>query len=192
MLTAGLWSGGGPAPTGGTTTGTGFGAYNVGYSYSSGGGNVNITGSPDYGGRVRIVGDPGSGCSSNRYQQFNTAAFQGPLTSSDGLESPAGYLRGCFQSLLDLAIARNIRLGGSRNLQFRVEMFNAPNSAIVTNRNTTMNLASPSDPVTITNLPYDTAGNLIDSRSRPRGAGFGVATGYQNPRSVQALIRLSF
>ncbi len=33
----------------------------------NGGGNVNITGSPDYGGRVRIVGDTGSGCSSDPY-----------------------------------------------------------------------------------------------------------------------------
>jgi hypothetical protein len=33
---------------------------------------------------------------------------------------------------------------------------------------------------------------LIDSRSRPRGAGFGVATTYQNPRSVQMLIRFQF
>jgi hypothetical protein len=71
-------------------------------------------------------------------------------------------------------------------------MFNAPNQAIVTARNASMTLASPADPVTITNLPYDSSGNLIDSRSRPRGAGFGVATGYQAPRTVQGLIRFSF
>ena len=69
-----------------------------------------------------------------------------------------GYLRGCFQSALDLTIARNIRLGGARNLQLRVDMFNAPNQAIVTGRNTTMNLNNPADPTTITNLPYDAAG----------------------------------
>jgi hypothetical protein len=46
--------------------------------------------------------------------------------------------------------------------------------------------------VTITNLPYDAAGNAIDSRSRPRGAGFGVATGYQAPRSLQLQARFSF
>jgi hypothetical protein len=85
------------------------------------------------------VGDPGTGCSSNALQQFNTGAFQGPLPGSVGLESGADYLRGCFSSVLDLAIARNIRLGGSRNIQFRVDMFNAPNSAIITGRNTTMN-----------------------------------------------------
>ena len=184
---SGVWT----ASTGGIATGAG-GAYAIGYGYSAGGGNVNITGSPDYGGRVRIVGDTGSGCSSDPLRQFNAAAFQGPLPNSDGLESPAGYLRGCFQSAFDLAIARNFRMGGSRVLQLRVEMFNAPNQAIITARNSTINLASPTDPVTITNLPYDANGNVIDARSRPRGAGVGVATGYQAPRSVQALIRFSF
>ena len=71
-------------------------------------------------------------------------------------------------------------------------MFNAPNSAIITGRNTTMNLPSPNDPVTITNLPFDANGNLIDARSRPRGAGFGVANDYQDPRRVQVQIRFSF
>ena len=72
---------------------------------------------------------PAAAAASDMYRQFNAAAFQGPLTNSDGLESPAGYLRGCFQSALDLSIARNIRLGGARNLQLRVDMFNAPNAA---------------------------------------------------------------
>ena len=44
----------------------------------------------------------------------------------------------------------------------------------------------------ITNLPYDASGNLIPTLSLPRNAGFGVATLYQVPRSVQAQIRFSF
>jgi hypothetical protein len=167
-------------------------AYTVGFSYQSGGSSVNLTGSPDYAARVRIVGDPGAGCSSNTYQQFNTAAFQGPLVKSVGLESGNDYLRGCFSSVLDLAIARNIRLPKGRNIQLRVDMFNAPNEARITGRQTTMNLRSPSDPVTITNLPFDGNGTLIAARSLPRGAGFGVANGYQSPRTVQAQIRFSF
>jgi hypothetical protein len=177
---SGIWSG---------TTGA---AYTVGFSYQNGGSNVNLTGSPNYGARIRIVGDPGAGCSSDPLRQFNTAAFQGPLTGSVGLESGNSYLHGCFQSALDLAIARNIRLGGARNLQLRVDMFNAPNQAIITGRNTTINLSSPSDPVTATNLPFDASGNVIASRSLPRNAGFGVANAYQNPRTVQAQIRFSF
>jgi hypothetical protein len=169
------------------------GAYNVAQSYSSGGSSVNLTGSPDYGARVRIVGDPGSGCSSDMYRQFNASAFQGSLQTSDGLESPNGYLRGCFQSALDLTIARNIRLGGARNLQLRVDMFNAPNQAIITGRNSTMNLSNPGDPVTITNLPYDPAtGAILPARVRPSNAGFGQANAWQAPRTMQFQIRFSF
>jgi hypothetical protein len=161
-------------------------AYSVGFSYQNGGGNVNLTGSPDYGARAIVIGDPGEGCSGNPLQQFTTSVFQGPPVGSVGLESSNGYLRGCFTSAFDLAIARNIRIGGNR------EMFNAPNAAIITARNTTMNLESPSNPLTVTNLPYDTNGNVVASRSVPRGAGFGVATDYQNPRTVQVQVRFSF
>jgi len=177
---SGLWSG---------STGA---AYTMGFSYQNGTNNLNLTGSPDYAARIRVVGDPGSGCSKDLYRQFNTAAFQGPLTNSNGLESGTDYVRGCFQSALDLAIARNIHLGGRRNLQLRADMFNAPNQAIVTNRSTTANFASLADPAAITNLPFDAAGNLVASRATPRGNGFGVATAFQTPRTIQAQIRFSF
>jgi hypothetical protein len=170
-------------------------AYTVGYAYQNGGGNVNLTGSPDYGARVRIVGDPGRGCSKNVYQQFSPTAFEGPLYNSVGLESGAGYLRGCFLSTLDLSIARTIRLGAARTqrtVQLRVDLFNAPNSAIITGRATTINFPSPNDPVRITNLPYLADGTLNPTRSRPRGAGVGVATDYQDPRRVQVQARFSF
>ena len=177
---SGIWTGATGSP------------YAIGFSYQSGGTSTNLTGSPDYGARIRIVGDTGSGCSSDVYRQFNTAAFQGALVGSVGLESGNAYMKSCFLSVFDLAIARNIRLGGNRQIQLRADMFNAPNSAIITNRNSTVSLASPSDPVTALNLPFDAAGNLIPARSLPRGAGFGVATGYQAARSVQVQIRFSF
>src|SRR5262249_23577687 len=125
------------------STGT---AYVVNFSYQNGGSSVNLTGSPDYPARIRIVGNPGSGCSSDLTRQFNTAAFQGPVPGSVGLESAAGYLRGCFNSVLDMAIARSIKVGESRKVQFRVDMFNAPNASAITGRNNTMNLASPTAP----------------------------------------------
>jgi hypothetical protein len=76
----------------------------------------------------------------------------------------------------------------------RVDVFNAPNSAIITNRNTTVNFQNPTTgSATITNLPYDpVTGAIVEARSRPRGAGVGVATEYQNPRRVQAQVRFSF
>jgi hypothetical protein len=188
-LFSGIWSGGrfdsrdNPAND----------AYTVGYSYQNGGGNMNITGSPDFGGRILLIGDPGDGCTGDSLRQFNAFAFQGPPIGSVGLESSNNYLRHCFISTLDLAIARNITLGGGRQLQLRVDLFNSFNQAGITDRNTTMNLASPNDPVTITNLPFDPAtGAVVDARARPRGAGFGVADEYQDPRRVQLQVRFSF
>jgi hypothetical protein len=167
-------------------------AYAIGYSYNNGGGNVNLTGSPDYGGRIRIVGDTGNGCSDDVHRQFNAAAFQGPLPGSVGLESGNNYLKGCFQSAFDLSLQRTINLGGGRAIQVRADVFNAFNEARITGRNTTIAFVNPSDPVTPTNLPFDADGNLIQSRSLPRGAGFGVANAYQTPRQVRLEIRFRF
>lgn len=166
--------------------------YRIAYTYQNGGASVNLTGSPDYTARVRIVGDAGSGCSDDPLRQFNTSAFQGPIAPSLGLESGNGYLRGCLQSVLDLSVARIFRLGGGRTLQVRADIFNAPNQAIITGRNTTVALPNPNDPVTITNLPFDTSGNMIPARARPNGAGFGVANNYQAPRTVQVHLRFGF
>jgi len=182
---AGIWSG---------ATGA---AYAVTPNYVSGGGttaNVALTGSPDFAPRALVVGDPGSGCSGDPYRQFNTAAFQGPLAGGVGLDSGNGYLRGCFISSLDTSISRVIRLSGSKTVQLRFDLFNAFNQSGVTDCNTTMNLAniSAAAATTITNLPYDANGNVIPSLSLPRNAGFGVATNYQTPRSVQVQIRFSF
>ena len=169
-------------------------AYTVGTSYqggATGNGNQNITGSPTYGGRMRILGDIGSGCGSDPLRQFTAAGFAPPQMGSVGLESGADYLRGCFQSTLDLSIARSIRFNSNRQLQLRVDVFNAPNQGIVTGRNTTLSVASPIDP-TPQNLPYDASGGTVVSRSLPKNAGFGVANAYQAPRTVQVQVRFSF
>jgi hypothetical protein len=95
--------------------------------------------------------------------------------------------------VLDLSIARNIRLGGGRVLQLRADMFNAPNSAQITGRQNSLTLASPTDPVTPQNLPYDPAtGTILPNRVRPNQAGFGAVNAYQTSRNVQGYIRFSF
>lgn len=167
-------------------------AYSVDYVYANGGSATNLTGSPNFQPRVRIVGDPGSGCSDDPLRQFNTAAFQGPVYGSDGLESGDGYLFGCFQSAFDSSFARNISLRGGRNLQFRLDVFNLLNEARIAGRNTLMELSSPADPGTILNLPFDAQGNVIPARAVPKGAGFGVANVYQSPRTIQIQVRVTF
>jgi hypothetical protein len=77
-------------------------------------------------------------------------------------------------------------------VQFRLDLFNAPNADAITGTQTTMNLSSPLNPGTITNLPYDANGQVIDARATPRSAGFGVANGYQTPRTIQLQVRFTF
>ena len=46
---------------------------------------------------------------------------------------------------LDLSIARNIRLGGARQLQLRLDAFNALNTVVYNGRVTQLQLNSPTD-----------------------------------------------
>ena len=167
------------------------GGYSIGFSYQNYGSSVNLTGSPDYGARIRVVGDPGKGCSNERYRQFNTAAFAGPTYYSDGMESGQNYMTACSTSIWDLAIARNIRLGGTRNVQIRIEMYNALNSAFWTSRSTTVQYVSPTDQ-TLRNAQYLADGTLDPTRLKPNVAGFGAASGTSSPRNFQLQLRFSF
>jgi hypothetical protein len=177
--------------------------YTPTFSYQNGGGNVNLTGSPRYAARIVLVGDPGSGCSDNQYKQFNVEAFTGPKTGSLGMESGQNYLGGCPDHTIDLSLQRNFRVGGSRSLQVRLDMFNVFNSVIYTARQTTLQFNSPTD-LTIRNPQYVVAegdttlapgavGTVLNSsRLLPNNAGFGAATGAAAPRNLQLTFRLQF
>ncbi|MGH9159538.1 MAG: hypothetical protein ACRD2X_06090, partial [Vicinamibacteraceae bacterium] len=165
--------------------------YTVGYAYAADGANVNLTGSPDYAARIRIVGDPGSGCSDDRFRQFNTEAFAGPLPGSVGLESGSNYMTGCWTNIWDLALARRFRIGGSRDLQVRLELFNVFNSVAFTERNATLQLDNPTDQ-NILNPQFNEDGSVRQDRLTPNAAGFGAATNALPLRRVQLQFRFSF
>ena len=165
--------------------------YDVTYSYTTGGANVNLTGSPNYPARIRVIGDPGAGCSSNPFKQFNTAAFAGPTYGSTGTESGANLMSGCADHTVDLSIARTIRVGGNRAIQFRADAFNVFNAVIISARQNTLQLNNPTDQV-IQNGQYNSDGTLNAARLAPKNAGFGAATGAQAMRSVQVQLRLMF
>jgi hypothetical protein len=165
--------------------------YDLTYTYQNNGAAVNLTGSPDYNARIVLIGDPGSGCSDNQYAQFNTAAVTGPQYNSVGLESGRNYMRGCTDKRVDLAIARDIRMGGSRSLQFRLDIFNAFNTTIITGRNNSVTYVSPTN-LTVVNSQYRADGSLDPARLTPRNAGFGAATTAMDMRNLQMQIRFSF
>ncbi len=166
-------------------------AYDLGYAYNANGGNKNLTGSPDYGARILYVGDPGTGCSDDQYAQFNRNSVTGPTYGSVGLESGRNILRGCMDKTLDLAIARNIRLGGGRQVQFRADIFNALNTVIINGRQTQVQYNSPTD-LTLRNSQFLADGSLDPNRLKPNQAGFGAATGAQAMRNIQLQLRFSF
>jgi hypothetical protein len=154
-------------------------AYDLAFSYQNNVGNSQLTGSPNYGARVKYVGDPGQGCSSDQYKQFNTAAIVGPQYGSVGMDSGRNIMRGCMDKTVDMALAKNIRLGGQRNLQFRADIFNLFNTYIITNRVNSATFASPEN-MTIVNNQFNADGTLNQSRALPRNAGFGAATAAAN------------
>jgi hypothetical protein len=165
--------------------------YDLGYSYQSNGSNVNLTGSPDYAARIIFVGDPGSGCSSDQYAQFNTASVRGPGYSSDGLESGRNIMRGCAQRDIDISLARNIRIGGGRAVQLRMDAFNAFNVVTFNGRSTTVTYNNPTAQV-VNNAQFNADGSLNQNRLTPRTAGFGAVTGAAGMRTIRLTARFSF
>ncbi len=197
--------------------------YSLGYSYSSGGANINITGSSAYGGRVVLSGaDLGKGCSSDRYSQFANNSLvalaggglaspvvrapSGPATvaasksvtgaaysdgPSVGLESGANYLTGCPSSIVDMALARNFRLGGGKTIQVRLDVFNAFDTVVFTGRNATLSLNSPTDP-SMREAQFNADGSVNSARVKPQDAGFGAVTGAAPLRSLQLQVRFQF
>src|SRR5262249_37802112 len=162
--------------------------YDLSYSYKDNGGNVNLTGSPDYAAKIIFIGDPGSGCSSDPYRQFNTAAVTGPTYGSLGLESGRNILRGCPDKTVDLALMREIRVGGDRRLEFRLDVFNAFNTVVINARQGQVQYNTPTD-LTVRNSETLANGSLDPTRLTPRTAGFGAATGAQALRTLQLQLR---
>jgi hypothetical protein len=166
-------------------------AYSLGYLYNSGGTPTNITGSPDYSGRVILGSGLGGGCSSDQYAQFKASAVKGPGYNSNGMESGRNYMRGCPDHTVDLSLLRSIRFGGNRQLQFRVDVFNAFNAVIINNRNVSANFDNPTS-MTLVNNQFLADGSLNQARLTPRNAGFGAATGAQALRNIQLQVRVQF
>jgi outer membrane receptor protein involved in Fe transport len=172
------------------TAGSGL-PYDATFLYNANGAPINLSGSPSYNARIVVNGDPGSGCSDDPYRQFNTAAFSGPTYGSLGLESGRNLLPGCFDRMVDLAIARNIGVGRGRTAQIRVDVFNVFNTVIYNGRVTQLQMNSPTDQ-TIRNAQFNADGTLNEARQQPKNAGFGAANSAQPMRSVQLQLRLQF
>ena len=106
-----------------------------------------------------------------------------------GLKSPLSSITlGFFKDIgynVDFSVAKSFT--GPRSLRFevRLDAFNALNHTQFTGVNATANFASLTDR-TITNLPYDATGNLVNPN------GFGTINGVAPPRTLQLVTRVTF
>ena len=110
------------------------------------GSNVNITGSPDYAGKVVLGNNFGTGCSGNPFAEFNGSAVKGPSYGSVGLESGRNYLRGCPIDNVDTSIVRRFRFWKfqeARRFEFRADIFNTLNAVIYNGYSTTATFNNP-------------------------------------------------
>jgi hypothetical protein len=159
--------------------------YTAGYSIP-GIGNVNLTGTPDAGARVALTGEEISkGWSDDPYNQFNVGAFTAPQPGSIGLESPRFTMYNPPSHVLNLSLAKSFSFGGTRRFEIRLDAFNALNTTNFTSINSTINFRSLTDH-TITNLPYDTNGNLVNQN------GVGTISGVGPARQLQLMTRFAF
>jgi len=179
----------------GVLTASSGGAYTLGYGYNSAGSNVNITGSPDWSGRVILGNNVGSGCSSNQFGQFTGAAVTGPGYNSVSMESGRNYMRYCPNKTVDMSLVRRISFGKifneSRRLEMRLDVFNALNTVVINGVSTTATFNNPTA-MALQNNQYLSDGTLNPARMQPKSAGFGAATGAQNMRNLQIQFRFSF
>jgi hypothetical protein len=160
--------------------------YQVNYSIPGINNGTNITGNNGQpAGRIVVNGDPGRGSSSDPYKQIDTSVFAPPQPGSQGDESARFFLWAPSASNLDLSLSKSFPIKGSVRFEVRLDAFNALNHTQFTGVNATANFASLTNP-TITNLPYDAAGNLV----RPNG--FGTINGVRPPRQLQLVTRLTF
>jgi hypothetical protein len=178
----------------GILTATSGTTYNLGYSYNSAGSNVNITGSPDFGGTVVLGNNVGSGCSGKTFSQFNASAVTGPTYNSTGTESPRNAFRGCPIENVDTAIVRRFRFWKfqeARSFEFRADIFNTLNAVQLNARSSTATFNNPTNMV-LQNSEYNADGTIASGRQLPKNAGFGAATGAAAMRSIQLEVRFRF
>ncbi len=137
---------------------------------------MNLTGSPDYGARIVYTGDPGSGCSSDQYSQFNVAAVTGPTYDSVGLESGRNIMRGCPDKTVDLSLSRDIRMGGNRAARSSGSTCSTRSTRwSYDNRQDQIQFNSPTD-LTVRNSQSLANGSSIRPGCSRATPGFGAAT----------------
>ena len=148
-------------------------------------GSVNLTGTDTPNARIALTCNPGRGWSGDPYGQLETSCFAPPQPGSDGAESARFFVRNPPVNNLDMSLSKIFAVVRTVKFEFRVDMFNALNHTQFTGVNARANFASLTDR-TITNLPFDASGKLVQPN------GFGTINGVAPPRTLQLVTRVTF
>ena len=155
--------------------------YNVGFTIP-GLSSYGVTGTQqNEGGRIVVLGYPGSGTSSDPYRQFDVTKFTTPGVGSNGLESGRNFLYRAPINSWDASLEKAYRFKERGKLELRIDAFNALNHTQFDTVNSTLNVVSLTDR-TPTNLASQT-GNRT---------GFGAVTAVRPPRVMQLSARFAF
>jgi hypothetical protein len=148
------------------------------------------------GGRIVIIGDPGSGTSSDPYRQFNVSAFTVPTLGSKGLESGRNFLYRAPINSWDISLSKEFKIKESMKFAIRLDTFNTLNHTQFDTINATLNVVglrvdntagSPTFGKTI----LDTTPTNLASETGNR-TGFGAVTAVRPPRNMQLSARFQF
>src|SRR5262249_55520386 len=131
--------------------------YNINFSIP-GLSPYSLTGTQDIeGARIVLLGNPGSGHSSDPFRQFNTDAFTVPSPGSIGLESGRNFLYRNPINSWDLSLAKRFRIKERGMIELRLDAFNAFNHTQFDAINATLNVVGFQNgkiDTTPTNLPF--------------------------------------
>ncbi len=133
------------------------------------------------GARIVLLKNPGSGNSTNPYQQLDVTAFAASNAGSLGYESGRNFLRYAPINSWDAALSKEFKFKENIKMEIRLDAFNALNHTQFDGINTTANFASPGS-TAITNLA-----NEATNRT-----GFGAVTSARPPRNLQLSARFQF
>jgi hypothetical protein len=155
------------------------------YTVSASVSGYDLTGGTDVTARVVLTCDPGSGSSGDPYKQFNTACFKAPSMGSKGDESARYFMHMPSINNVDMSLSKSFKFYKTTKFEIRADAFNALNHTQFITVNSTANFSAPGSS-TITNLPYNSAGQLTNIN------GFGTISGVAPPRTIQVMGRFSF
>jgi hypothetical protein len=132
------------------------------------------------GARIVLLRNPGSGHSSNPYQQFDVTAFALPTPGSASFESGRNFLYSSPINSLDMSLSKRFRIKEKVEMEFRLDAFNAFNHTQFNDINATFSGA----------LGGTTPTNLASEVGNP--VGFGAVTSVRPPRNLQLVGRIQF